>query len=201
MASAALLARFGIFVRKGLLDPDLCQRLSAEMRSASRHPATVRAISEDGVADEVDEEHRRTQMAEVSEASVALIEERLLGVKPALEEHFSMQLSTLQPPQFLVYREGDFFRAHIDNASERLAGDRVARRRLSVVMFVNSGESEYGGGALTFYGLLDQDARGESVGIPLAGAPGLFVAFRSGTVHSVTPVTAGERCTVVSWLA
>jgi SM-20-related protein len=54
--------------------------------------------------------------------------------------------------------------------------------------------SSYGGGQLTFYGLM-----GDRLGLPLAGRPGLLVAFRSDLVHAVTPVTRGERYTVVSW--
>jgi len=200
MTSPALLARFGLFVQERFLDAELCGRLADEMRSASGHPATVRVLAEDGVAYEVDDEHRRTQMAEVSEASLSLIEGRLVELRPALEQHFSLALSTIQSPQFLVYREGDFFRPHVDNATERVVGDGVSRRRISVVAFINSSK-EYDGGALTFYGLLDQDVRGNAVGIPVAGAPGLLVAFRSDTLHSVTAVSAGARCTVVTWLA
>ena len=53
--------------------------------------------------------------------------------------------------------------------------------------------------SLTFYGLMDDGVSGESVGLPLAGETGLLVAFPSHLVHSVSPVTAGERYTLVSW--
>ena len=57
----------------------------------------------------------------------------------------------------------------------------------------------YAGVTLTFFGLMDDDASEESVGLPLAGEPGLLVAFPPSLIHSVTPVTAGERYTVVTW--
>jgi predicted 2-oxoglutarate/Fe(II)-dependent dioxygenase YbiX len=57
----------------------------------------------------------------------------------------------------------------------------------------------YSGGSLTFYGLMDDGAGGESVGLPLAGELGLLVAFPSDLLHSVSPVTAGERYTLVTW--
>ena len=57
----------------------------------------------------------------------------------------------------------------------------------------------YSGGSLTFFGLMDDSPSGESVGLPLAGETGLLVAFPSHLVHSVSPVTAGERYTLVSW--
>lgn len=201
MVPPVFLGRFGLFVQEGFLNPEECERLAGEMRRAAARPATVRVLAEGGVDYEVDEEHRRTQMAEVSDATVGLIENRLSAIRPALEEHFSMALGSMLAPQFLVYREGDYFRPHIDNASERVVGDQVARRRVSLVVFVNGGTGAYGGGALTFYGLMDQDARGDTVGIPLSEVPGLLVGFRSETLHGVTPVMHGERCTIVSWLA
>jgi SM-20-related protein len=203
MVAPGVLARFGLFVQESFLEKDLCDRLAAEMRSATARPATVRASTETGT-DEVDEEHRRTKMADVSDASMSLIKNRLGAIKPVLEEQFAMTLGDLQKPQFLVYREGDFFHPHVDNAgnaNDRAVDDYVARRRVSLVVFVNGGTGAYAGGALTLYGLLDQDARGESVGLPITEAPGLLVAFRSETLHSVAPVTRGDRCSVVSWLA
>ena len=197
MTSPALLARFGLFVQERFLDAELCGSLADEMRSASGHPATVRVLAEDGVAYEVDDEHRRTQMAEVSEASVSLIEGRLVELRPALEQHFSLALSTIQSPQFLVYREGDFFRPHVDNATEQVVGDGVSRRRISVVMFIN-GREEYDGGALTFYGLFDNPT-GDTIGIPLEADEGLLITFPSGMLHAVAPVTHGERYTIATW--
>jgi len=47
--------------------------------------------------------------------------------------------------------------------------------------------------------VMDDDVSGESVGLPLAGETGLLIAFPAHVVHSVSPVTAGERYTVVSW--
>src|SRR5438067_2212070 len=151
MVAPGMLARFGLFVQEDFLEMDLCERLAAEMRSATARPATVRASPETG-EEEVDEEHRRTKMADVSDATASLIKNRLRAIKPALEEQFAMTIGNLQKPQFLVYREGDYFHPHIDNAgndNERAADDNVARRRVSLVVFVNGGTGAYAGGALT----------------------------------------------------
>jgi predicted 2-oxoglutarate/Fe(II)-dependent dioxygenase YbiX len=190
-----LLAQFGMFVNEGFLDRDLCDRLAAEMREVQAHPATVRVRVDGALRDEVREQHRRAQVVDVSEATVNLIKNRLREAKPVIEEHFSETLTTIQPPRFIVYREGDFFRPHRDNGNDRGVGDDVTQRRISVVLFVNSRPGGYAGGALTFYGLLG------TVGIPLTETPGLLVAFRSGTLHGVDPVTSGQRCTIVSWMA
>ena len=73
-------------------------------------------------------------------------------------------------------------------------------RRPDVILFVNGVSEEpapdsFGGGALTFYGLMD-DAR---VGLPVDAEPGLAVGFPAETLHGVTPVLHGERFTVVTW--
>ena len=53
----------------------------------------------------------------------------------------------------------------------------------------------YGGGSLLLHG----PHAGAGRSIHLDGAPGALVAFRAETTHEVTPVTHGERYTVVSW--
>ncbi|MEO8337310.1 MAG: 2OG-Fe(II) oxygenase [bacterium] len=53
----------------------------------------------------------------------------------------------------------------------------------------------YGGGALVFHGSYANPTPPLSV----SPAPGTLVAFRSETTHEVTPVTHGERYTIVSW--
>ena len=82
------------------------------------------------------------------------------------------------------------------------------RRRVSTIIFVNGEEQtgashstdidRYQGGALMFYGLL-KDEKATKFGLSLDGQPGLLIAFDSGVMHEVKPVTAGERLTIVNW--
>ena len=129
--------------------------------------------------------------------------EKLLEAVPGLAKHFERGLVGMQAPQFLVYREGDFFRPHEDDSEKPDAPDFVRQRSVSAVVFLNGATpgdpAGYSGGSLTFFGLMDDSPSGESVGLPLAGETGLLVAFPSHLVHSVSPVTAGERYTLVSW--
>ena len=80
----------------------------------------------------------------------------------------------------------------------------VSRERpVSAVVFLNASSGQptfdtYGGGALTFYGLLD-DPRAQGLGLRLEAEEGLLVAFRSEITHAVAPVTHGHRYTAVSW--
>jgi predicted 2-oxoglutarate/Fe(II)-dependent dioxygenase YbiX len=190
---AAFFTRFGLFADRELLDPATCAHVVAEMRRRGGRPATVSLSGE-----HVDEGYRRTTLVDISEATRALVEDRIRAGLPAIERHFDEQLGDIERAQFLLYREGDHFRRHTDSHRDGPSRE-VTPRRISAVVFLN-GEGaadrpdSYGGGQLTFYGLM-----GDGLGLPLVGRPGLLVAFRSDLVHAVTPVTHGERCTVVSW--
>ena len=191
--------RFGFFARAGLLDPEECASLGEEMAGAA---AKVSTVAEGDTADEVDEGQRSSKWAQVSDETAGTAAGAAASLKPMLAEHFGREFSGCQPAQFLIYREGDFFGAHHDTSDDDKAADFVRERRVSVVLFVNGGSEEpapesYGGGALTFYGLMGEG--GESVGLPVDAEPGLAVAFPSETLHGVSPVTHGQRFTVVTW--
>jgi SM-20-related protein len=200
MPNADFFTNFGLFVAKDFFDAELRATLLSEVRSATDAPATV-GIK--GATYAVDESVRKTKWAEVSEATKSFVKERLLALKPALERHFDMTLSDCQEPQFLIYREGDFFHPHRDSDHEPDAAEFSRERQVSTSIFLN-GESDvpgsdvYGGGSLRFYGLME-DPRMKERAIPVIGEPGLLVAFRSELVHDVTPVTHGERFSIVTW--
>jgi SM-20-related protein len=202
MPAAEFFTRLGLFVRRGFLDQDECGRLRAEAGAAERVPG---AVGDQETAYEVDARRRSTDIAEVSSEAKALVDERLNALLPEIERHFDLQVEGRQSLQFLAYKEGDFFEAHRDRND---AGDAAAfakDRQVSVAIFLN-GEAEepaagsYGGGELTFYGLLGEDDDDRQVGLPLVGEEGLLVAFPSDLPHAGTPVTHGERYTVVTWL-
>jgi SM-20-related protein len=201
MPNAEFFTHFGLYVVRQFLGPESCARLRSEVRSAVRVPSTVWRQGEEGV---VNESVRRTATARVAEGTVSLVEKRLREIKPALEHHFGVTTMRCERPQFLVYRPGDFFNAHADRSDRTDLSDSVRSRRISVVIFLNGeaeepGEDSYGGGSLTFHGLWDAPGL-ERYGFPLVGETGLLIAFRSEVVHAVTPITHGERYTIVSWL-
>jgi predicted 2-oxoglutarate/Fe(II)-dependent dioxygenase YbiX len=199
--TAEFFTRLGLFVARDFLDPDTCAHLRQEVKEAEKVPGAVGAESG---RYEIDPQSRRTNIADVAADAEAVIDERLSAITPEIERHFSVRLEGRQRLQFLLYREGDFFEAHRDRNPSPDAAEFSRRRQVSVVVFLN-GEAEepapdaYGGGSLTFYGLLGEQGD-RQVGLPVVGETGLLVAFDSNLTHAVTPVTHGERYTVVTWL-
>jgi predicted 2-oxoglutarate/Fe(II)-dependent dioxygenase YbiX len=201
MPGADFFARLGLFVVKSFLDPVLCETLVSEARSTVRVPSLT---YRDG-ASSVDESFRRAKDVKVSKQTRLLVQDRLLAVKPKLEEHFRMKLAGCEKPDFLLYDEGDYFRLHRDTGEpgDSDCPEMLKSRKVSVIIFLNAHSDEYGpgcysGGLLSFYGLIDKP-EWKDYGFPLEGETGLLVAFRSDTYHKVSPVTRGERHTIVSW--
>ena len=202
MPSGTILGHLGFFSRRGFLSRELCRLIRGEMAAANRVPAMVRPVGEaSGV---VDQKTRRTGIASVSASTRSIVEDHLRATKPALEQHFRVQLSGWQRPRFYVYEEGDFFTPHRDrDAEDPAAPDWIKARQVSVSVFLNDeqggadGES-YRGGSMVFHGRRS-DGRGEGFAIPLESEEGMLVAFRSDWIHEIRPVTRGRRYSIVTW--
>lgn len=198
---ADFFARFGLYVRRNFLSPEERDRLITDARAGASRPATVR----EGNANVVDDDYRRSRIADVSAESVALVGDRIAALRPALEDHFEVKTTGYRTPEFLIYRPGDFFKAHADSVPVGTGADDtvVTGRVISTIVFLN-GESpqpeagSFTGGTLGFFGLMD-DPRMADREFGLTGEAGLLVAFRPEIVHRIAPVTDGERFTIVTW--
>ena len=195
-----LQTRFGLFLIRGFLDEQTCSAIRSEARSSPGNPAPV--YIEDS-PDTIHETVRRTTSVQLSAETVSYVEQLLLERKPDIAEHFNLALTDCERPQFLLYREGDFFVRHQDGNTEQLEFDHLRIRRVSVVVFLNNASIEpetdtFCGGSLVFYRGND-DPQAEPLGFPLMGETGMLVAFSADTIHEVVPVTWGERFTIISW--
>jgi SM-20-related protein len=200
MARAHTLSRLGLFVTPGFLDAEFCTALRNEVRASLTTAAT---IVNDQNAQVVNETKRKTDLALISPETKARVMSRLMHIKPALEEHFDLPLTSCQPVEFLIYRAGYHFAPHRDNDNEEAAPPWLRRRRVSVSIFLNgegndSDSDTYSGGSLTFYGLL-KGISSRGLGSSATGEEGLLIAFRSDTVHAVRSVTRGVRYSAVTW--
>ncbi len=201
MPTSNFFAALGLFVAKDFFDAEWCARIRSGMRAATGSQATVHKRG----TDFVDEKKRSTKRVEVDAATMSFAEERLQGLKPVLETHFNLVLLGCERPQFLVYREGDFFRPHHDHGPEPGDPQYLRDRRVSVVAFLNGqaeepGPDAYCGGSLKLYGLINEPLW-KACGFPLIGEPGLLVAFRSDVLHEVEAVTHGERYSIISFFS
>jgi SM-20-related protein len=193
-------AASGLFLVRDFLDPQQCAAVRNEARAASGHPAPVYI---EGAEGHVHEDVRKTSSLEVSATTATEVERRLRKLREEIGGHFGLSLQGCEPPQFLRYGEGDFFVRHQDGDTEQIEFDHLRVRKVSVVIFLNGGAAEpseetFGGGELLIYRSDAETGAGPLI-FPVPGEAGLLVAFRSDTVHEVTPVTCGERFTVVSW--
>jgi len=190
----------GIYTQEGFLDRTTCELIKAEMRAGGH----ARAKVYDREWNHLERPTlRSTLQVEVGDSVNALVRAKLLDMRTALGRRFEVELGDCQGPTYLVYEPGDFFEPHKDESQRPGAPEHVRARLVSVIIFLsdedeNERPGEYAGGSLGFYGLLP-DPRCAHIGLPLKGRAGLLVAFRSDVFHQVTPVTRGERYTVVSW--
>ncbi len=179
---------FDVLTVNEFLDARMREDLLAHLRDSATQPATVYGTGSGAAVHPRVRSVRQIEVAaEWRDRVVRLLRERA----PELELHFDVALGECEEPQFLRYEAGDFFVAHQDGNTALLAGDSQ-HRRISVVIFLND---DYEGGALTFHGAYPDYEIRQAV----PAERGSLVVFRSETTHEVTPVTHGERFTIVSW--
>ena len=204
-----------LFVAKQFLDPETCRAIVAEMNAAPGDAATVYGRSTfpcvdqasgsvdqasgsvDQASGSVDRNVRQTLRIRPSVATVESIVNRLVDLKPVVEKHFDVVLSECEDPQFLRYREGDFFVAHQDGNTGLLRLDTESRL-VSTVIFLSRESDSPQAGAHCGGSLVFRNYRTDS-SFRMVGEPGTLVAFRAETTHEITPVTHGERFSIVSW--
>ena len=181
-----------LFVVSQFFDQAVCGMIVAEMNAAAGAAATVYGTTVSGA---IDEAMRRTFRVRPANEIVALVIVKLLSCKEAIETHFGVSLKECEDPQFLRYREGDFFVAHQDGNTGLLRLDTEQRLISTVIFLTRESESpeagDYCGGSLVFSNLRER--------FQMPAEPGTLVAFRSETTHEVTPVTHGERFSIASW--
>lgn len=187
---------FDLLSINDFLDAAAREEIVSEMRSASGDAAPVYGRDDAGA---IDTRVRKATRVVVSPQTREHVMQQLLDRKAAIEEHFGVALSNCEEPQFLRYQTGDFFVAHQDGNTP-LIFDDTRFRKVSVIIFLSTQSEEqapdaYGGGSLVLHGPYPN----YDVHLPVANNPGTLVAFRSETTHEVTPVTHGERYTIVSW--
>ncbi len=98
----------------------------------------------------------------------------------------------IYPPLFNRYQDNGTYGFHVDNAVRFISGSATrVRSDLSATLFLSEPD-EYEGGELII-----QDQFGEH---KVKLAAGDMILYPSSSLHKVTPVTQGQRTSVVLWL-
>jgi SM-20-related protein len=185
-----------LLVIRDFLDAEFCARICRRSSSSARAPARVAV----GRQSATDRKVRRANYVRLPPYDRSILRKRMLSVLPGLARGFGLRVRGMQRVQILSYRRGDFFKVHSDNSNRPETRAFIKRRKLSLILFMNRGGSarnkhDYSGGNLHLY---EVKKRGAAVAV--TGEPGMLVAFRSTTLHEVTPIRSGERLTAVSWV-
>lgn len=193
-----LVGRYGLLLTHNFLDEAMCRKIIAATRISDARAATIHGYGERAhVSDGI----RKATRLQLPSVTTAYVSNRLLEHKRTIEQHFSLSLNDCENPQFLRYDVGDFFVAHQDGNTGLLQLTSDAERKVSVVIFLNKQSEQadsgtYSGGSLKFS---DYSAKPPYDEFELPVSPGMLVAFRSELTHEVTPITRGQRYSIVSW--
>src|ERR1051325_8864042 len=183
MTSIDPIAVFDLLILPSFIDEATCAGIIDDMRSSAADHATVYGRDAAGA---VDERVRKAMRHSPTEKTVAYVYDRLEECKPSVEAHFKVTLKEIDPPQFLHYREGDFFVAHQDGNTGLIKSDTEARL-ISVIILLSQqsddrAETTYSGGSLMFHDWWH--GRGSAALPP--SQPGTLIAFRAETTREVT---------------
>ena len=146
------------------------------------------------------EHRRRAEYVTKPSETQALVAHRLAAITADIAAYFDVSLSGPQPPQFLRYSRGGYFRPHRDRSDDPGHATDIRSRRITAVLFLNCqtrlpSDGSYCGGDLRLF-RADDDP---DPTLCIAGETGMLVAFASVVVHEVRPVTWGVRRTVAAW--
>src|SRR5580765_434360 len=141
-----------LHVVRNFLDFSTCRNLIEAIRHGEHRSALTYGKSDSGT---VDERTRKVRRATLDSHIVDQVAAQLREHLTSLREYFDIPVETIEEPQFLWYRPGDFFVAHQDGNTKliQLESDRL--RRISLSIFLNDQANDelsesYSGGSLVF---------------------------------------------------
>lgn len=100
------------------------------------------------------------------------------------------------PAQFATYEDGGFYQWHADTSEIPLSAQIT--RKITCILSISDGDDYQGGNLEIRLGTDSDDVK--SFVISEARSQGSIVIFPSVVSHRVTPVTAGRRISITSWI-
>ena len=170
---------------RGVFTPEEIERIKVLGRRAGIHRAETSVVGQNCL------DHRRSFNSWLRpNQQTSWIYQRLTdAVNQNNEKFFNFDLSMIEYLQFTYYssKEDGCYMAHTDPNVWK----NPHNRKLSIVVQL-SDPTEYEGGELRFH-ISHQPT-------PIPKQKGMLVMFPSYTLHEVTPVTKGERYSLVGWV-
>lgn len=140
---------------------------------------------------EIDEDYRKSTVSwvPVNGETEWLYQKLTQCIEHANTVHFQYELSRIEKLQFTHYtgEDGEFYSPHLDS----LNGYLVDNRKLTCVLQLSE-PNDYEGGILKLHTSKEPHK--------IQKERGLLTFFPSHTLHECTPVTSGERYTLVGWV-
>jgi PKHD-type hydroxylase len=169
----------------GIFTNDEIERI----KTIGKRVGTIRAQTHGSGEDCLD--HRRSFISWITpNQHTAWIYQRLTTILiENNEKYFNFDLNMIEVIQFTYYNSNEegHYKAHTDAQMWNLPHNR----KLSFVMQL-SDPSEYEGGELLLHTAFEPTT--------IRKEKGLIACFPSYTLHEVTPVTKGERYSLVAWV-
>ncbi|MGV3523449.1 MAG: 2OG-Fe(II) oxygenase [Candidatus Sericytochromatia bacterium] len=194
-----LIAHRKLWFQPHFLTRAQCRDWLTQLQFCPRERAEAEGISSNGTRRP--EYARQSSLLHVSETLNLQMKTLLEPLAPALQAHFGVPLTRSEQLSFLHYAPGDQFKIHQDWADAPVYRDR----QVSLILFLNDGEADlgphYSGGRLSLFLPHPSQDPGKLLGVPVPAPAGMLLAFRSDLPHAVSPITAGERFSLVTWLA
>jgi Rps23 Pro-64 3,4-dihydroxylase Tpa1-like proline 4-hydroxylase len=184
------------------------QEMEELVRYTLEHEAEFRnssVVSPSGDSGTIDFDHRRSRVLMNLGTQEAVFLKPVKAVLPGVLEQLGMDEFpiTQTEVQITASNDGDFFRAHCDDAQET-----IASRRLTFVYFFHREPAQFEGGELRLHDSVNTGHHPVSAGSLQKIVPqqNQIVFFPCSTLHEITPVQcrsrafADSRFTVNGWL-
>jgi Rps23 Pro-64 3,4-dihydroxylase Tpa1-like proline 4-hydroxylase len=166
---------------------------------------TSEVFSPTGEAGVVDYSHRRSRVLMDAGKHQEIILDRIRGVLPSVLHELGMEdfTATHAEAQITASNDGDFFRAHSDDADAS-----IASRHLTFVYFFHREPRQFEGGDLQLHDSCSNGGQQHKTGDSQVLSPkqNQIVFFPSALLHEITPVAcatrafADSRFTLNGWL-
>lgn len=198
-------ARAECVILDEFLAPQEMEELSSYTLEREDQFSVSSVVSPTGESGMTDYSHRRSRVLMELGPHEKVVLDRVRKVLPTVLEQLGMQEFpiTRAEVQITASNDGDFFRAHCDDAQEI-----IASRRMTFVYFFHHEPRQFEGGELRLHDSQSDGAYPVSIGSYHSIVPqqNQIVFFPCATLHEITPVRcqsrafADSRFTVNGWL-